>query len=274
MPRIRTIKPEFFSDPDLVGCSFAARLAFIGLWTHADREGRLKDDPRRLKLTLFPGDTVKMDALLEELAAQKFILRYEVDGQRFIQIRTFTEHQQPHIREAPSTIPAPCQHRASPEKAVLSPEKAGLAPCEPVGREGMGKVWGKEGMGKEGESKSADADRALPATLLEAWNTHTTPPIPRCRDVNGQRAIHAKSRLRERPLEEWVAVMQRIEASTFCRGENDRAWVATFDWLLRPDTATRVLEGKYDNRPVPVRKTPKEREAESVGARFLGTVTP
>ena len=25
-------------------------------------------------------------------------------------------------------------------------------------------------------------------------------------------------------------------------------WVATFDWLLKPDTATRVLEGQYDNR--------------------------
>jgi hypothetical protein len=56
------------------------------------------------------------------------------------------------------------------------------------------------------------------------------------------------ARLRERPLEEWRPIFQRINASDFCRGQNDRGWIATFDWALQPDTAAKVLEGKYDNR--------------------------
>lgn len=47
--------------------------------------------------------------------------------------------------------------------------------------------------------------------------------------------------------------MGRISTSDFCRGKNERGWVATFDWLLQPDTAIKVLEGKYDNRGKPTR---------------------
>ncbi len=45
------------------------------------------------------------------------------------------------------------------------------------------------------------------------------------------------------------AVLDRIAVSQFCNGQNDRGWRADVDWLLRPDTATKVLEGKYDSAP-------------------------
>jgi len=51
--------------------------------------------------------------LLQELANRKFILRYEVNGERYIQIFTFIEHQNPHRNEKPSTIPAPELHSTS-----------------------------------------------------------------------------------------------------------------------------------------------------------------
>ena len=42
----------------------------------------------------------------------------------------------------------------------------------------------------------------------------------------------------------------RIQASAFCRGDNERGWVADFAWVIgSPDVAVKVLEGKYDNRP-------------------------
>ena len=43
------------------------------------------------------------DALLTELANAKQIIRYEVDGVRYIAIPTFGEHQNPHVKELPST---------------------------------------------------------------------------------------------------------------------------------------------------------------------------
>jgi hypothetical protein len=69
-------------------------------------------------------------------------------------------------------------------------------------------------------------------------------------ELNTKRKAAAASRLRERSLSEWMAVIGRIAASDFCQGKNDRGWVATFDFLIQPSTATKALEGAYDNRTV------------------------
>jgi len=87
-----------------------------------------------------------------------------------------------------------------------------------------------------------------PQSLVEAWNSGTTAPIPKCKELTPKRRTHALARLRDAPIDTWRDVIARIEASAFCRGQNDRGWVATFDWLLQPETRVKVLEGKYDNR--------------------------
>jgi len=107
MGRIRTIKPEFFIDEDVAALSPLARLLFIGIWTLADREGRLEDRPRRIKVQVLPYDDVDIEVLLGELTEHGFILRYGAAGQRVIQIRSFARHQRPNAREAPSELPPP-----------------------------------------------------------------------------------------------------------------------------------------------------------------------
>lgn len=44
--------------------------------------------------------------------------------------------------------------------------------------------------------------------------------------------------------------MLRIQKSSFCQGKNDRGWVASFDWFIRPDTVVKIMEGKYDDHIV------------------------
>lgn len=107
MARARNIKPGFFRNEDLAECSFAARLCFAGLWTLADRDGRLEDRPKRIKGDLFPFDTVDVEPLLQELAVHKFILRYETDGMKAIQVLEFSKHQTPHYSEKAIGIKPP-----------------------------------------------------------------------------------------------------------------------------------------------------------------------
>lgn len=107
MARARNLKPGFFKNEDLAECSPWARLCFAGLWTLADREGRLEDRPKRIKGELFAYDSVEVEPLLQELARFGFIVRYEVDGARYIQVSKFTEHQTPHYTERASVIPGP-----------------------------------------------------------------------------------------------------------------------------------------------------------------------
>lgn len=113
MARARLLKPGFFTNEQLHTLHPYARLLFAGLWTIADREGRLEDRPTRIKVEIFPYDNVKIVGLLDALEAAGFIVRFESGGTKFIQILNFLKHQSPHVREPASTIPAPGQHEAS-----------------------------------------------------------------------------------------------------------------------------------------------------------------
>jgi len=48
--------------------------------------------------------------------------------------------------------------------------------------------------------------------------------------------------------ENWKDALMRAAESEFLRGDNDRGWTITIDFFLKPDTATHILEGKYDAR--------------------------
>lgn len=84
--------------------------------------------------------------------------------------------------------------------------------------------------------------------LFSRWN-ETCVSLPKVKVMNRKRENWLKSRMKAFSKQEWLQILQKIENSRFCRGENDRGWVATFEWLIRdPENPAKVLEGKYDNR--------------------------
>ncbi|QGA51087.1 DnaT-like ssDNA-binding domain-containing protein [Pseudomonas brassicacearum] len=105
MARARNVKPGLFSNELLVELPAFDRLMFIGLWCLADREGRLEDRVKRIKIELLPCDDYDVDAGLNRLAAAGFISRYQVAGQSVIEIVNFQKHQSPHGSEKDSTLP-------------------------------------------------------------------------------------------------------------------------------------------------------------------------
>lgn len=127
MARARNIKPGFFRNEILVGLPFEFRLLFIGLWTVADRAGRFEDRPTRIKMELFPVDNVDVDAGLQALHKHGFITRYCIDGTRYCQVLAWDKHQNPHVKEAQSTIPAPDENHVS---LVQAPDKHPASPSD------------------------------------------------------------------------------------------------------------------------------------------------
>lgn len=140
MARARNIKPGFFKNEELADLGAEAMVLFAGLWTIADREGRLEDRPKRIRAEVLPyWPKVNIDALLQSLADSGFILRYTIGDERYIAIPKWSLHQNPHVKEAVSKIPAPAgssaspihapdEHSASTEPAQKIPERAGLIP--------------------------------------------------------------------------------------------------------------------------------------------------
>ena len=124
MARSRNIKPGFFSNEHLAEVDFATRLLFIGMWTEADREGRLEDRPRRLKMALFPADNVDIEKMLADLDHLGFITRYTVGSFNAIQIVNWAKHQNPHLKEAKSTIPEMPEPEHCPVKVGASTMQA------------------------------------------------------------------------------------------------------------------------------------------------------
>jgi len=123
MARARNIKPGFFRNADLAELSFEARLLFAGLWTLADREGRLEDKPKQIKIDIFPSDSVDVDLCITQISNLGMLVRYEVDGKRYIQVTNFAKHQNPHRDEKPSVYPPiPSE---TPSKPETKPEPSG-----------------------------------------------------------------------------------------------------------------------------------------------------
>lgn len=113
MARSRNIKPGFFTNDELAECSPYARLLFAGLWIIADKEGRLDDRPKKVKAMVLPFDDVDCNDLLQQLHSHKFINRYQVNGDSYIQINNWKKHQNPHCKEAASDIPEPVENNDS-----------------------------------------------------------------------------------------------------------------------------------------------------------------
>ncbi len=111
MPRIRTVKPAFFKHEGLFDLEHETKLpirvAFAGLWTCCDREGRFLWRPRQLKTDILPYDDVDFSRVLDALATRGFVVRYASGGEDFGHIPSWPKHQVVNHREAASVIPPP-----------------------------------------------------------------------------------------------------------------------------------------------------------------------
>lgn len=115
MPRIRTIKPEFWSSPDVARASAVARLAYIGMWNWADDYGRGTLNLKELEGFIFPNDDIKelsvgtsenFRRVVKEVVDTFGIIIYEVHGRTYYAIPTWADHQRTE-RKAKSKYPAP-----------------------------------------------------------------------------------------------------------------------------------------------------------------------
>jgi hypothetical protein len=92
--KIRGVKPDYWTDEDIVDLSIPARLLFIGLWSYACDNGHLQDKSKQIKMRVMPGDDVNVAELLRELESADRIER----AAGWITVPNFTKHQKPDKR--------------------------------------------------------------------------------------------------------------------------------------------------------------------------------
>lgn len=95
MARIRTVKPEYWTDEVIVQLPFQARLLFIGIWNFADDHGAVEENPDRLRMQIFPAEpTLNTAEIIDLLVAANLLERFiDDEGNRVIQVRNWHKHQ-------------------------------------------------------------------------------------------------------------------------------------------------------------------------------------
>ena len=68
------------------------------------------------------------------------------------------------------------------------------------------------------------------------------------RIVDGSiRSKQLKSRISQYGEDAIIEAIDRIRRSKFLQGDNNRGWIITFDWFIKPSNFAKVYEGNYDN---------------------------
>lgn len=96
MSRIRTIRPDFWISEQVVSCSLAARLLFIGMWSFADDNGILPASAFRLKGQVFPHESCTQEDVkvwVNELISMELVIAYQVDRKDYWMITGWKTHQ-------------------------------------------------------------------------------------------------------------------------------------------------------------------------------------
>ena len=179
MARIRTIKPEFFYNKELSACTPHARLLAIALLQLSDCKGRIKNIPMQIHSHSFPWESkVNIQSLLGELSNIGYIIQYHVEGNDYISIPKFLEHQRLQGKEVAtdSKLPEPTAEslvNTNDTGKFIKPYIPGEYPIDSPGITGRGTGIGK-GIGKgKGKGKRKGKGKTIgeqkPDPVLEVF---------------------------------------------------------------------------------------------------------
>lgn len=177
MARIRTVKPEFFTSPDIAKLSYPARLLYIAMWCWADDYGKGETNLNGLLGLAFPEsddlDRKDLQRLCKEVQCGCKVIFYMVNERAYYAIPSWDDHQRTQ-RKADSRIPGPEDPGASLDPrfhAEVEPTKEKQGASLPLqgeyapGTEEQGNLeQGNSGAGEQSPPKS----KTKPSTAIPA----------------------------------------------------------------------------------------------------------
>lgn len=215
MARIRTVKPDYWTDERVGECSVSARLLFIACWNFSDDHGGLDRSAKQLKAQAFPYDAIDCEPLVQELLNAGLLVEYSVDCKTYLHIKGFRKHQKV---EKPAKPRVPVYEPSLNSRGVLTESSPsphlGVAVSSLEGK-------GMEGKGRE-EEREMSAEPTAVEFVFEHWKSvwgHTTSKLDDKRRKIIREALQNYSE---------AAVCQCISGyqnSPHHTGQNDRATV-------------------------------------------------
>ena len=230
MPRIRTIKPEFFGSPDTAKASFKARLLYIAMWCWADDYGVGLTNLQSLAGFAFEHDDTsasEVQSLLSEVQGSFGVVFYTVGGRYYYAIPSWDDHQKTQ-RKAARRNPGPDHPEACPDQRFNdlqgTSEWTQGTSAHPQGDVDPGKGTGEKEQGNSSSSAKPPAVAKPPREDVEqlcirlrdhiAGNTAKTPNITAKWRTEARLLLDRD----DIPFDEAVRVLDWCQADSFWKG--------------------------------------------------------
>ena len=100
-------------------------------------------------------------------------------------------------------------------------------------------------LGKDRIDNSISKDILVSKNLIpivEEWNNLN---LSKVKSVKGNRLKILNARIKEYGIDSIIEAIKSINKSSFLKGQNNKNWIITFDWLIKPNNFPKVLEGNY-----------------------------
>ena len=107
---------------------------------------------------------------------------------------------------------------------------------------------GKDRLGKDNNTISKDIVSSTKVQpIIDSWNSLGLQKLVAINpNTNRYRLLNA--RIKEYGLDTVLQAIENIRYSSFLKGQNNKNWTITFDWLIKPNNFTKVLEGNYRDK--------------------------
>jgi DNA-binding MarR family transcriptional regulator len=92
--------------------------------------------------------------------------------------------------------------------------------------------------------------------------------------ITPKRSPLLNARLKEHGIESFNTLIAIINRTPFLKGDNPRGWVASFDWVIKPDNYAKILEDKYVSIVKKSKAQQKDDEYEAMKASYLSKDQP
>lgn len=132
--------------------------------------------------------------------------------------------------------------------------KGGLAKASnlkqslPIAKQSLANLADKDMDMERDKDMDMERDTIIDYQQIADMYNNTCVSFPRLTKLSDKRKKAIKARLRTYTLEDIQKLFEMAEGSSFLKGQNNRNWSATFDWLIADGNMAKVLDGNYADK--------------------------
>lgn len=114
------------------------------------------------------------------------------------------------------------------------------------------------GESKKGELSLSQPEKIDFVGMMNYFNSTFNGKLQTIKSIDEKRKKAIKARVAQYGKEAVMQVFQNVLHSEFLLENNDRNWRVDFDWIFKPASFTKILEGNYNGKRVDTVTTKKE----------------